>query len=161
MSNYLDTRDLYKRQCELQEELTDLEMERDDVQEAVNTALEALNECEDAEEQEFAADALNEETSALEDAEKALADWLEENKEELAALEDAENEVGREWMHGATLIHEDAFKDYAMDLADDLHGRDSAQSWPFNCIDWDQAADALRQNYTEVDFQGETYLFRS
>ena len=32
---------------------------------------------------------------------------------------------------------------------------------PFDCIDWEKAADALRQDYSSIDYQGTTYLFRS
>ena len=157
MSNYLDTRELYKRQCELQEELDDLESERDDAQEEYEEAKNSTqNNGYNCAFDQLSLDNLQ---SLFIDAEKALADWLEENKEELDALNDLENEVGREWMHGATLIPEDAFKDYAQDCAEDM-GMDRNQPWPFNCIDWDQAADELRQDYSEVDFQGETYLFR-
>lgn len=146
--SYLDTRDLYERQCELQEELKALE-------EAVSASNEELNECQDEEDQEALAGALNEATAALED-------WKEEYQEELNELNDLENEIGGEWMHGETLIPEDEFKDYAMDLADDLHGRAVRDAyWPFSCIDWDQAADNLRSDYSSCEYQGVTYFYRS
>lgn len=143
--NYLDTRDLYKRQCELQEELEGLENKIEELREDITDETPH-----DAEVWLDIAKAKNE-----------LADWKEEYQEELDELNALENEIGREWMHGETLIPEDAFKDYAMDLADDLHGsavRDAA--WPFSCIDWDQAADYLCMDYSSCEYQGVTYLFR-
>jgi len=160
--NILDTRDLYERQQELQEELDDLEQAVADAQEVHDEALEARNDCEDAEEQETLADTLNEATAALEDAQEALTDWQEENQEELDDLNSLESEVGREWMHGETLIDEDDFTRYAIDLAEDLYGSEMRNaSWPFSCIDWDQAARELQQDYSSCEFQGTTYLFRS
>lgn len=34
-------------------------------------------------------------------------------------------------------------------------------NWPFNYIDWDKAADALRQDYATVNLGEEDYLYRS
>ena len=146
--NIIDTRDLYKRQQELQSELETL-------QDAVSDAQESLDECQDTDEQEALADTLNEATAELED-------WQSEYQEELDELNDLESEVGDEWMHGETLIPADGFADYARDLAEDLHGnaiRDAA--WPFDHIDWEAATDDLKSDYSEVEYQGTTYLFRS
>jgi len=146
--NIIDTRDLYKRQQELQSELETL-------QDAVSDAQESLDECQDTDEQEALADTLNEATAELED-------WQSEYQEELDELNDLESEVGDEWMHGETLIPADGFADYARDLAEDLHGnaiRDAA--WPFDHIDWEAATDDLKSDYSSVEYQGNTYLFRS
>ena len=145
--NIIDTRDLYKRQQELQSELETL-------QDAVSDAQEALNECEDADDQETLADTLNEATAELED-------WQSEYQEELDELNDLESEVGDEWMHGETLIDEDDFEEYAQELAEDISGMPQDQPWPFNYIDWEQAANELRVDYSSCDYQGNTYLFRS
>lgn len=37
---------------------------------------------------------------------------------------------------------------------------DRNASWPANHIDWEAAANELEQDYTEVDFNGEVYLYR-
>ena len=146
--NIIDTRDLYKRQQELQSELETL-------QDAVSDAQESLDECQDTDEQEALADTLNEATAELED-------WQSEHQEELDELNALESEVGDEWMHGESLIPADGFADYARDLAEDLHGnaiRDAA--WPFDHIDWEAATDDLKSDYSSVEYQGTTYLFRS
>ena len=147
MSNYLDTRDLYKRQCELQDEL-------DDLKEAAEDARIQFEEADGDQSDAF--------SDVKREAFEELEDWLSDYGEELEALNDLENEVGSEWMHGETLILEGEFKQYAMKLAEDLHGnaiRDAG--WPFDCIDWEQAAEGLKMDYSSVDYDGETYLFRA
>ena len=144
--NVVDTRDLYKRQCEFQEELETL-------QDAVSEAQEALNECEDADDQEALADTLNEATAELED-------WQSEYQEELDELNALENEVGGEWMHGATLIDEDDFIEYVQDLAEDM-GATAGVDHSWLVIDWEATADNVKMDYSSCEYQGTTYLFRS
>ena len=145
--NYLDTRDLYKRQCELQEELEAL---KDDVEEARELITEELED-EDPEIVE-----------RVEEAEKALSEWQAEYQEELDGLNTLESEIGREWMHGETLIPEDDFEEYAEDTAADMYGSQITDAaWPFSHIDWEAAADDLKQDYSEAEYQGTTYLFRA
>jgi len=144
--NYLDTRDLYRRQCELQEELEAL-------QEAITEAQEALDECTDEDEQEDLADDLNTATAALED-------WEGEYREELDELNNLESEIGREWMHGTTLIPEDEFVDYTQDLAEDI-GATAGDASAWLVIDWEATADGLKMDYSSCEYQGITYLFRA
>jgi hypothetical protein len=94
-------------------------------------------------------------------------DWSEENEsdaEELAALlafrEDARR-VNSEWNYGATFIRDSYFAEYAEELADDIGAIDSDARWPLNHIDWDAAADELKQDYSSVDFDGVEYWVRS
>jgi len=58
-----------------------------------------------------------------------------------------------------TVIPGNMFKDYAMQLADDLGLVPDA--WPASCIDWDQAADHLKWDYTEAEVNGISYWFRA
>lgn len=60
----------------------------------------------------------------------------------------------------ATLIAESDFEDYAQELAEDIGAISPDASWPNNCIDWTKAANELRQDYSEVDYDGMTYLYR-
>lgn len=60
-----------------------------------------------------------------------------------------------------TLIHETYFEDYARELADDCGMLDKDAGWPANHIDWDAAADELKQDYTTVEYDGATYFLRS
>ena len=146
MNSYLDTRDLYKRQSELQSDLDNLIEEIADLKEENSSYQEAGASLEEAE-------------ANLEEAEANLLEWQNEYGQELKALDDLESEVGRDWMHGATLIPEDDFTEYARELAEDI-GTDSNAPWPLNCIDWDFAAKELKQDYSSVEFEGTTYLYR-
>lgn len=63
---------------------------------------------------------------------------------------------------GVTLVRDSHFEDYAQGLAEDLGymSGDNAHSWPFTCIDWEQAARELRMDYTSIDFDGVDYWVR-
>ena len=92
---------------------------------------------------------------------KALAEWdATQEGQELAALQTLEAEIGREFLYGVTLIPEGEFVDYAEELAGDIGAIDRNATWPLNCIDWEQAADELRSDYTEIKYDGTTYLYR-
>lgn len=84
--------------------------------------------------------------------------------EELRILEEL-NEEGEacapDWIYGEYMIRESYFKDYAMDLADDLGLMENCNQWPATCIDWDRAADELKMDYSEIEFDGVTYYVRS
>lgn len=60
-----------------------------------------------------------------------------------------------------TMISRDEFEDYAQELAFDIGAIDGNQNWPHNCIDWEEAASQLEQDYTSVDVDGVEYLFRA
>ena len=45
-------------------------------------------------------------------------------------------------------------------MADDIGATDKSQAWPNNCIDWEQAAQELQQDYTSVELGGTTYWVR-
>lgn len=69
-----------------------------------------------------------------------------------------ELEGSRNYDHGMFLIHEDHFRQYAEQLADDLGYIKSDVSWPYNHIDWEAAANELRHDYTVYELDGYTYL---
>lgn len=87
---------------------------------------------------------------------------LEDEAEELADLLDLQSQAEgyTDWRHGATLIHEDYFKKYAQEFAEDIGAVNRDANWPYTCIDWDQAAADLQQDYTGVEFAGETFYVR-
>ena len=60
-----------------------------------------------------------------------------------------------------SLIGADDFEDYARELAEDIGAIDSDAGWPARCIDWKQAADELKADFNEVDFDGESWLIRA
>src|SRR2546425_11935801 len=96
-----------------------------------------------------------------------LLDGLDDRDEleasELAALKALEEESSGspDWKHGETLIRDSYFEDYTQQLAEDCGMLKDATSWPLTCIDWDEAADLLKQDYFSVEFDGVTYWIRS
>jgi hypothetical protein len=103
--------------------------------------------------------------AALDAANLALDEWTSgDDQEELSALralEDDASGYSDDWRHGATLIRDSYFEDYARETAEDMHGSEMrAASWPFDCIDWEQAAGELQQDYTSVEYGDETYWVR-
>ena len=58
-----------------------------------------------------------------------------------------------------TLIPEDEFTDYCKELVEDIG--DLPRGMPgYLVIDWDATAKNLKVDYSEVEFEGETYLYR-
>lgn len=83
-----------------------------------------------------------------------------DDADELATLLAFREEVrSSEFDYGLTFIRDDYFEEYAEDYASDVGAlRDSAQ-WPYCHIDWKAAAEALQQDYTSVEFDGDTYWY--
>lgn len=162
----LDTRDLYKRKCELEELRDTLKESREALADAEKELEEhhATPKGEENDEETWDAqdESLQEAVSDAEgNVESAAIDFGEDEESELEELETLENEIG-DSMHGETMIPEDDFEEYARELAEDIHGKAVREAtWPFTCIDWSEAADKLRQDYSEVEYQGQTYLARA
>ena len=85
----------------------------------------------------------------------------EELRELQAFKEEAIHKGVGDWEYGAQLVHESYFVEHARELAEETGAVDSGANgsgWPLYCIDWEQAARDLRMDYTEVDWDGVTYL---
>lgn len=85
---------------------------------------------------------------------------LEGELQPLLDLQDEAEPYCPDWRHGATLIADSYFEEYAYELAKDIGAVNEDMSWPCDCIDWTKAADGLKMDYTSVDFDGETYWVR-
>ena len=87
---------------------------------------------------------------------------ISETEEELKPYKDLAEQCQNygEWKYGTRLIRRREFKNYAQELAEDVGAVDENAKWPMNCIDWDQAANELEDDYSSVDFDGEEYLMR-
>ena len=88
--------------------------------------------------------------------------WLDEI-EEITDIEKLEDEVndyaGDNFEDGVYLIVEDDFEDFVeQDLEDCGYIPKDFPTWIE--IDWEATANNVRQDYTEVEFRGITYLFR-
>ena len=103
---------------------------------------------------------LSAECEALEGEE--LEAWIEENGDEFNALTDLceDGEGFSDWAYGMTLIKDSYFVTYAEELAHDIGSISGPVDWPYTCIDWDNAAEALQIDYSSVEFAGKTYWGR-
>lgn len=59
------------------------------------------------------------------------------------------------------MIPDDDFADYAQELAEDIGRIDRDVRWPYTCIDWEEAARELQQDYSCVEVDGTEYWFHS
>lgn len=156
----IDSRDVISR-------IADLESDREDLESAIAEAKEALADAAASPEQyPDWAEKKEELETAVTDAESALTDWdADYDGQELKALQSLAGEADgcSDWKYGEALIRDSYFTEYAQQLADDLGyiGRGKTDSWPFTCIDWEQAAEELQQDYTSVSFDGVDYWIRS
>ena len=103
----------------------------------------------------------DDDSGPLDEARHALAAW--DGADELAALEALVKEgeaYAPDWPHGETLIHASYFTEYAEQLADDIGAIDRDAGWPTTHIDWEAAAEDLKQDYTSIYFDGEEYFVR-
>jgi superoxide dismutase len=85
--------------------------------------------------------------------------WMTDELKSLQMLlVDAANRAGSPEQF--LLIHDEFWKAYCEEYAEGIHGGEVINTWPCDHIDWDKAADALKQDYGQVDFGGATYWVR-
>ena len=84
---------------------------------------------------------------------------LDDLKEELKPLEELDDDVFFT-LSDVTLISDDYFEDAMQRWAIDA-GEVSESSSVFSYIDWERYAGAVQCDYTSVDFDGETFWYRS
>lgn len=58
------------------------------------------------------------------------------------------------------LIRDDYMEDYCKELAVDCGMISGKESWPLDCIDWERATERFKEDYTKIEFMGETYWYR-
>lgn len=61
---------------------------------------------------------------------------------------------------GESAIKEDHFQEYAQQLAEDIGAISNDVTWPCCHIDWEAAAESLKQDYTEINFDGQAFWVR-
>ena len=135
-----DTRDLAEKRDELKQEILDSFLENFPHYEEMTESFE---------------DILFEE----EEIESWKQDWQEEINQ-ITCIDEVEDEIGSEFDFGVTLIPEDDFTDYVEDL---LKGygyiSDGFPSWIE--VDWEATAENVKQDYSELEYEGETYFYRA
>lgn len=141
--NILDSRDVIKKYEELNDELEALMQAVEDAYQTWDNNREDL-----------------ELLAALKDSVVNMQDWSDwddyKNWKEFCE----QGESLSDWTYGETLILDDYFTRYAQELADDI-GAVRAEGWPNDCIDWEQATDQLKMDYTAIEIDGTTYWARS
>jgi len=62
----------------------------------------------------------------------------------------------------ARLIREDDFAEYAKEFADDFGfvSRRADEGWLYGCIDWNKAAESLKEDFFDIEIEGVDYLYR-
>ena len=137
----IDTRDLVEKREELQTNLVD-----------------SFNEYFDTEIEDF--DELTKHISNSEDED--VEEWRDDKVydfEHIDEINELEDEIS-EFPFGATLIPEDEFEDYCKDLVEDCYDLDNVPEFIKNNINWSGIASDLSVDYSEIKYQGETYLYR-
>jgi hypothetical protein len=87
------------------------------------------------------------------------SDWADE-LEQILEINKLEEEIGEEnFEFGVTLIDEDDFEDFVVeDLEQIGYIPKDFPSWIE--IDWEATVNNVKQDYSEVEFQAGTYLYR-
>ena len=176
----IDSRDLLAR-CEF------LEAHYDDLKQAVEDAKEELEEAQTRVHEatngdsavlsvEAAVEAVVEAEKDLGEAEDELNAWdggvyleLDDPRmpsgeyDEMLTLREAVDELGEQSCRygDASLVSEDYFTDYTKELAEDCCEVPRDLKWPFTCIDWDEAADELKADYSTITLFGNDYYYRN
>jgi chromosome segregation ATPase len=161
----VDTSDLYDRLDELRDERSAIESNIENAQEEASEQQDIIdNETNDAgelsDEGMAATYALSSANVEEEQYKQELAEWDEENKEELDKLEEIESDFGGVIPREFTLIAESDFEDYAREMAEDIGAINRHAAWPANCIDWEQAANELKMDYSVIELESTTYYYR-
>lgn len=94
---------------------------------------------------------------------EAFADDNESEIDEYNNLINFASEIennNSEYSDGMGIIHEDEFTDYVKEMLEDC-GYISQDFPSWITIDWEDTADNVKQDYSSVDYNGDTYYFRS
>ena len=161
----MDSRDIIERFEELTGERQaledDLESAKSELEDAEAELVEAESEGRDPEKFEADVERLKREVEA---AKESLESWDKSNDaDDLKALDDLCKQgesYADDWAHGATLVRDTYFEEYAQEFAEDIGAIDRNAGWPACHIDWAAAAYALKQDYCQIEFSGETYWVR-
>lgn len=159
--NVLDSRDIIARAEELQEQYDDLLAAVEDATNDLEGYLKTNSPEEDG-------DALEELKDTREEALLNLHEFNTFEKDELDLINEVikQGEDCADWRYGESLIKEEYFQDYTEHLVDDcyeLPKEMTSGEWPYRhmTIDWEAAAEELKQDYTEIDCGDNTYYIRS
>ena len=84
------------------------------------------------------------------------------DKERIEMIDDLKEEVGKDnFEMGVTFIRENYWVQYCEDLAYDCGYLDRQENPLHHHIDWQGWADAVEMDYSQIDFDGDTYYWRA
>lgn len=94
------------------------------------------------------------------DDKNELTDEDRDELETLNLLKDSAISYG--WEYGITFIHEDYFTEYTQELIEECCFVDGVDwnRWPYCCLDYEEAADELKNDYDAVEIDGVTMYWR-
>lgn len=102
---------------------------------------------------------LEEELQELEELKENGEEYDEERFKAIQELKEECESYG--WDCGICFIPDYQFEDYAQELAEDCYlGADMKNNPLINHIDWESWANSVEMDYSSVDFEGTTYLWR-
>ena len=148
MSNILDTRDLQERLDELAE-----------LKEAVESAQALVDELMTSDLAAAQPDFDEKLDEARTELDTACVEFDSSEQKELEELESLCDEIP-EWHEGTQLIPVDDFVDYCQELCEDI-GDIPKEIPSYIVIDWEATAKNLAADYSECEYQGESYYYRS
>ena len=138
--NILDTRNLAERREALKQEILDSFLENFPHYEEMTESFEDIR----FEEEEI----------------ESWKEYFEDELKEIEEIDDVENELGSEFEYGVTLVDVDDWEEFVeQDLEDIGYIPKDFPSWIE--IDWESTANNVKVDYTEVTYQGNSYLGRS
>ena len=140
--NTLDTRYLAERREALKQEILDSFLENFPHYEEMTESFEDIR----FEEEEI----------------ESWKEYFEEELKEIEEIDDVENELGSEFEYGVTLVDVDDFEDYCEELMEEFGyiNKDTPQLIKNN-INYKGIAYDMKYDYTEVTYQGNSYLGRA
>ena len=140
MGNYIDTRYLAERREALKQEILDSFLENFPHYEEMTESFEDIR----FEEEEI----------------ESWKEDFEDGLKEIEEIDDVENELGSEFEYGVTLVDVDDWEEYVEELLEDIgYIPKDFPSWIE--IDWEATANNVKVDYTEVTYQGNSYLGRA
>ena len=137
--SYIDTRDLIEERDDLKQQILD------DFNEKFNAELETFDEVLQNIKQEERED---------------FKSYWEDELVQIIEIDEVENAVGSEFEYGCTLIEEDDFEEYVEEMLIDC-GYISKDFPTWIEIDWEATAENVKQDYSELEYKGNTYYFRA
>jgi hypothetical protein len=155
----IDSRDIISRH----EELTD---ELDGLKEAITDVKKDLEAAKVEDDEDLVEELEDDLESAETDLSTFLDDYFTETEMKILAEVIEEGESSPDWSHGEGLIHERYFTEYTEQLVDDcweMPKEFKSGDWPWNhmTMDWEAAAEQLKDDYREFTVAGETYYIRA